>query len=67
MDDVERTPPVLWIAVALMTLGFALVGGGVIALSRDTAAAIGLFIAGGVLGLIGAGLGARNQIMSNVD
>ena len=67
MDDLHRTPPVLWVAVGLMCLGFSLIGGGVVALSMDTAAAIALFAAGGVLGLIGLVLGARNRIMGNVD
>ena len=67
MDDLHRTPTVLWVAVALMCLGFSLIGGAVVALSMDTAAAIALFASGAAIGLIGLVLGARNRIMSNVD
>lgn len=66
-DDLDRTPVVLWVSVALMCVGFALVGGAVVALSADTGLAVGLAVAGVVLGLLGAGLGRRNRIMRNVD
>ncbi len=67
MDDLHRTPTVLWVAVGLMCLGFSLIGGAVVALSMDAAAAIALFASGAVIGLIGGVLGARNHIMSNVE
>jgi peptidoglycan/LPS O-acetylase OafA/YrhL len=66
MDDFHQTPPVLWIAVALMCVGFALIGGAVIALGGDTAIAPVLFALGGLLGVVGIVLAARNHIMRNV-
>jgi hypothetical protein len=35
MDDLHRTPAVLWVAVLLMCFGVALVGGAVIALMSN--------------------------------
>jgi len=34
--DLHQTPKVLWLSVALMCMGTALIGGGVVALSMDT-------------------------------
>lgn len=67
MDDLHRTPTVLWVAVALMCLGVALVGGGVVALSTSTGAALVLFAGGGVLGATGLLLAARHHVLRNVD
>jgi hypothetical protein len=67
MDDLRRTPLALWLAVALMCLGFGLVGGAVVALSMSTSTAIVLFVTGGIVGLSGLALAARRHIMRNVD
>lgn len=66
-EDLHQTPPAPWVAVVLMCVGVALVGGGVVALSVDTATAVVLFVAGVVLGVIGLALGLHNQIMTNVE
>lgn len=65
--DLHETAPVLWAAVALMCLGAALLGGGVVALSKDTTVAVWLFVAGTALGIVGGALGLLNGIMSNVS
>ncbi len=65
--DLHETPKVLWLSVALMCMGTALIGGGVVALSMDTTTAIVLFIAGAALGVVGVVLGIANNIMSNVE
>lgn len=65
--DLHDTPPVLWVSVALMCLGAALLGGGVVALSKDTTVAVWLFVAGVATGLVGGALGLVNGIMSNVS
>jgi hypothetical protein len=67
MDDLHRTPVVLWLSVALMAVGIALVGGGVVALSMSTGTAVALFLFGGVLGTVGLVLAARHHVMRNVD
>ncbi|MGZ6792921.1 MAG: hypothetical protein ACXVFV_08200 [Mycobacteriales bacterium] len=66
-DDLHRTPAVLWVSVALMCLGVALVGGGVVALSASAGAAVALFAGGGGLVAVGALLGARHHLMRDVD
>lgn len=65
--DIHQTPTVLWLSVALMCLGVALVGGGVVALIENTTTAAALFIAGAVVGAVGAVIGLANNIMSNVE
>lgn len=65
--DMRQTPPALWIAVLLMCLGVALVGGGVIALSLNVTTALLLFVIGTALGLVGLALGLHNNIMTNVE
>lgn len=65
-QDLHSTPPALWVAVALMCVGVALVGGAVVALSLDVATAVYLFIAGVVLG-VELALGLHNNIMTNVE
>ncbi len=65
--DLHETAPALWVAVALMCLGTALIGGGVVALSKDTTAAVWLFVAGVALGIVGGALGLLKGIMSNVS
>lgn len=57
----------LWAAVALMCLAAALLGGGVVALSKDTTVAVWLFVAGAATGAVGGALGLLNGIMSNVS
>ncbi|MGZ6804640.1 MAG: hypothetical protein ACXVFU_16470 [Nocardioidaceae bacterium] len=66
-DDLHRTPAVLWVSVALMCLGVALVGGAVVALSTSTATALLLFVGGGVMGAVGLLLAARHHVMRDVD
>ncbi len=63
----HQTPKVLWLSVALMCLGTALIGGGVVALSMDTTTAIVLFIAGAALAVVGGVIGLANKMMSNVE
>lgn len=65
--DIHQTPKVLWLSVALMCLGVALLGGGVVALSSNTGTAVALFVAGAVLGAVDAVIGLANNIMSNVE
>lgn len=67
LKDLHQTPPALWVAVVLMCVGVALVGGGVVALSLDVTTAVVLFIAGVVLGVVGLALGLHNNIMTNVE
>ena len=64
--DLHQTPKVRWLSIALMCLGTALIGGGVVALSMNTTTAIVLFIAGAALGVVGVVIGLANNIMSNV-
>ncbi len=65
--DLHQTPKVLWLSVALMCMGTALIGGGVVALSMDTTTAIVLFIPGAALAVVGVVIGLANNIMSNVE
>ncbi len=65
--DLHQTPPALWVAVVLMCLGVALLGGGVVALSINVTTAVFLFIAGTLLGVVGLALGLHNDIMTNVE
>jgi cell division protein FtsX len=58
---------VLWLSVALMRTGTALIGGGVVTLSMDTTTAIVLFIAGATLAVVGVVIGLANNIKSNVE
>ncbi len=65
--DLHETPTVLWVSVAVMCLGAALIGGGVVAVSKDLTVAVVLFVTGAVLGVVGALLGLTHGIMSNVE
>ncbi len=65
--DLHQTPPVLWVSVALMCLGVALVGAAVVAMSKSTTIAVALLAAGAVVAAVGAAVGVRNHIMTNVE
>ncbi len=66
-NDLHQTPTGLWVAVLLMCVGAALIGGGVIALSINVTTAVVLFTVGAVLGMVGLALGLRDNIMTNVE
>lgn len=52
--DLHQTPPALRVAVVLMCVGVALVGGGVVAPGLAVTTAVVLFIVGVALGVVGA-------------
>lgn len=61
-----QTPRTLWVAVALLAVGFCLAGGAVIALRSSDTVAIGLFV-GSAIGLAaGLVLARRDHIMRDV-
>lgn len=66
-QDLHRTPTILWWAVALMSLGAALVGGAIVAFSKSGTVGVELLVAGVLVGLVGLVLGLKNKIMGNVD
>lgn len=61
------TPKTLWAAVVMMCLGAALLGLAVVLFSINTRAALTSLVAGVIIGLIGAFLGLRKGIMTNVE
>ncbi len=65
--DAASTPKVLWFSVLVMCVGAGLIGLGFVLLSNDTRLAVISFIAGAVIGLIGAVIGLGKGIMSNVE
>lgn len=66
MAGLRRTPKGLWLAVLLMVLGLALVGGAVVALSRSPVLAAVLVVLGVAAGVTGVALGRRHGIMDDV-
>lgn len=64
--DLASTPPSLWLAVVLLVVGVALVGGAVVAFSHSTTLGVVLLVAGVVVGAVGAALARAKRIMSDV-
>lgn len=65
--DLHSTPVVLWVAVALMSVGFTVIGVGAIILDHVVATGWVSIASGAVLGAVGAVLGLINGIMNNVE
>ncbi len=65
--DLHATPKTLWAAVLLMCFGASLMGLAIVLFNVNGPAAVASLVAGVVVGLIGAFVGLRKGIMSNVE
>jgi len=67
-EGLHGTPVKSWLSVALMVVGFAVVGVGVVLLNLTSMmTSVVVMAVGAVIGLAGVVLGIRSRLMTNVE
>lgn len=66
-EDLHHTRWRAWVAVAMMVTGAALLAGAVVALAYSNGVALGLAIAGAVVGVFGMVVALRSHIMEDTS